>query len=64
MKIDITKAKCYVIADNHYKDPHYAPYCGRCPGIERMRVVEPFLWNHYCGAIHDERQVIVKETVA
>ena len=24
----------------------------------RMKVVEPFLWEHGCGAVHDERQVL------
>lgn len=47
-----------VIVLNHIADPTYAPYCGRCTGLYRMKVVEPFLWEHGCGAIHDERQVL------
>lgn len=40
---------------NAEKDPAYRPYCLRCSGVVRMDIVEPFLWNHKCGAIHDER---------
>ena len=47
-----------VIVLNHIADPNYAPYCMRCNGLYRMTVVEPFLWKHDCGAIHDERQVL------
>ena len=52
------KAHSPVIVLNYILDPSYAPYCGRCPGLHRMRLVEPFLWEHRCGAIHDERQVL------
>lgn len=52
------KAHDPVIVLNHIADPKYAPYCGRCTGLFRMKVVEPFLWEHGCGAIHDERQVL------
>lgn len=52
------KAHDPVIVLNHIADPTYAPYCMRCNGLHRMRVVEPFLWEHSCGAIHDERQVL------
>lgn len=52
------KAHDPIIVLNHMADPNYAPYCGRCSGLHRMRVVEPFLWEHICGAIHDERQVL------
>lgn len=56
------KAHSPVIVLNHIADPMYAPYCGRCSGLHRMRVVEPFLWTHdCCGAIHDERQVLSKD---
>jgi hypothetical protein len=41
-------------------DPAYAPYCGRCRGLHRMTVVQRFYWTHSCGAVHDERQVIVE----
>jgi hypothetical protein len=45
-----------IIRENAEKDPNYAPYCGGCDRLHRMTKVEPFLWNHYCGAVHDERQ--------
>lgn len=54
------KAHDAVIVLNHIADPKYAPYCGRCSGLHRMKVIEPFLWEHGCGAVHDERQVLVK----
>lgn len=44
-----------IMAQNAMKDPNYSPYCMRCPGLVRMRRVEPMLWNCPCGAIHDER---------
>lgn len=59
-QIDLNKAHSYVIASNHANDPNYVSYCGRCSGLHRMKVVEPFLFKHYCGAIHDERQVVVR----
>lgn len=40
---------------NAEKDPTYAPYCLRCRTMERMKIVEPFLWSCACGAICDER---------
>lgn len=52
------KAHDPIIVLNRIHDPRYAPYCMRCPGIARMTEVEPFLWEHDCGAIHDERQVL------
>lgn len=53
------KAKDPIIVLNRIADPAYAPYCCRCPGLSRMREVEPFLWEHdACGAVHDERQVL------
>jgi len=64
MNADLTKAKSYVIVRNHMDDPNYAPYCGRCTGLYRMSVVEPFLWNHGCDAVHDERQVLSSTPVA
>lgn len=57
-RVNLTKAHSLVIVSNHQKDPTYAPYCMRCSGLHRMKVVEPFLWKHMCGAIHDERQVL------
>ena len=58
-RVDLSKAKSYVIAANYHSNPNYSPYCGRCPGLDRMKLVEPYLWNHFCGAIHDERQVLL-----
>lgn len=55
---DIMKAHDAIVVANHMKDPAYAPYCMRCCGLKRMKVVEPFLWRHDCGAVHDERQVL------
>lgn len=40
---------------NAEKDPAYAPYCLRCRTMERMKIVEPFLWSCACGTICDER---------
>lgn len=57
-KVDLSKAHDRTIVSNHQKDPRYAPYCMRCSGLHRMKVVEPFLWNHSCGAVHDERLVL------
>lgn len=46
-----------VIAWNFNRDPTYCPYCMRCRGLQRMTLVEPLLWKHSCGAIHDERPI-------
>lgn len=54
----IDKAHSPIIVSNYLRDATYCPYCGRCPGLDRMKLVEPFLWEHFCGAIHDERQVL------
>lgn len=43
---------------NAEKDPSYAPYCLRCPGLVRMVKIEPFFWRCKCGAMHDERKPI------
>lgn len=43
------------VRDNALRDPAYAPYCGRCPGLVRMRRVEFLFWRCTCGAEHDER---------
>lgn len=59
LQVDLSKARNYVIASNFNSDPSYCPYCGRCPGLVRMKLVEPYLWTHSCGAVHDERQVIL-----
>jgi len=60
LTVDLEKAHSWVIVNNYTKDPTYCPYCGRCPGLDRMKLVEPYLWKHFCGAVHDERQVIIK----
>lgn len=45
-----------IILRNALRDPNYAPYCAPCPGLVRMKKVEPFLWRCVkCGAIHDEK---------
>jgi hypothetical protein len=55
----IDRACDAIIVSNYLRDPTYTPYCGRCPGLHRMQLVEPFLWEHpCCGAVHDERQVL------
>lgn len=46
-----------IIIQNAQRDPEYAPYCMRCPGLVRMRKVEPFRWACGCGAQHDVRQL-------
>jgi len=36
--------------------PNYAPYCGRCPGMVRMRRVSPLRAEcvvRGCGAVHE-----------
>jgi len=57
--INLRKARDLTVTRNHAEDARYAPYCGRCKGLERMKQVESFHWKHHCGAEHDERQVIV-----
>jgi hypothetical protein len=44
-----------VILCNADKDPYYAPYCMRCTGLVRMRIVERHYWRCYCGAQCDYR---------
>ena len=43
-----------LVKENALKDPNYAPYCLRCPGLVRMVKVEPLYWRCRCGAQHDE----------
>lgn len=50
------KAHNVVVVGNYDRDRSYSPYCMRCRGLDRMVLVEPLLWKHHCGAIHDERQ--------
>lgn len=44
-----------VILRNSQEDPHYAPYCMRCTGLVRMRVVARHYWRCHCGAQCDYR---------
>lgn len=45
-----------VIRELAEKDPHYRPYCLRCPRLWRMMQIMPFFWRcEKCGAEHDER---------
>lgn len=44
-----------IIRWNAERDPHYAPYCMRCPRLVRMQKVESMYWRCACGAEHDER---------
>lgn len=39
------------------RDPAYAPYCMRCPGIRRMDRLSPSIAQcPACGACHDTRR--------
>jgi hypothetical protein len=64
MNVDLSKARYKTIVRNHWSDPTYAPYCMRCRGLDRMVVVEPYLFAHKCGAVHDERQVLIPQEEA
>lgn len=44
-----------VILRNVEEDPYYAPYCLRCTGLVRMRIVERHYWRCHCGAQCDYR---------
>ena len=45
-----------IIRRNATQNPNYAPYCGRCHGLVRMKKVEHMYWRcDYCLAEHDER---------
>jgi hypothetical protein len=46
-----------VILRNEAADLHYAPYCLPCPGLVRMRKIEPHYWRCRCGAECDYRAV-------
>lgn len=50
-----------VILRNVRRDPHYAPYCMRCPGLVRMRVIEHCYWQCTCGAVCDYRQPAIDQ---
>lgn len=54
---DIAAWQREVILRNVEEDPSYAPYCMRCPGLVRMRVVERHYWRCRCGAQADYRQI-------
>jgi hypothetical protein len=58
VEIDLTKAHDRIIVRNRAERP-YSPYCMRCEGMHRMAEKSPFLWMHFCGAVHDETQVLV-----
>jgi len=46
-----------VIKHNALNDPSYAPYCGPCPTLVRMKKIEHLYWRcEFCGAEHDERE--------
>ena len=50
-----------VILRNVENDPYYAPYCMRCTGLVRMRIVDRHYWRCYCGAQCDYRPEAVRE---
>lgn len=55
MTFDVGAWQREIILDNAEKDPTYAPYCLRCKGLVRMRVVERHRWRCGCGAACDYR---------
>jgi hypothetical protein len=50
-----------IILRNEKERPGYAPYCMRCRGLVRMRVVELHYWRCHCGAQCDYRTPIAPE---
>lgn len=47
----LSKAHIPVIVGNYLADKNYTPYCMRCRGLHRMRLIKPFLWKpHPTGA--------------
>lgn len=54
--LDLVAWQRGVILVNVAKDPSYAPYCMRCPGLVRMRVVVRHYWSCRCGARCDLRE--------
>ena len=44
-----------LILCNAEEDPNYAPYCMRCTGLVRMRIVDRHYWWCHCGAQCDYR---------
>ena len=60
MWINPSLAHDQIIVKNAMENQDYAPYCGRCSGLHRMKKIATLLWKHGCGAIHDERQCLVE----
>jgi hypothetical protein len=44
-----------LVLRNALERPGYCPYCLRCRGLVRMRLVGHMHWRCHCGAEHDER---------
>jgi hypothetical protein len=48
-----------LVRSNAEQESSYCPYCMRCKGLVRMRIVERFYWRcARCGAEHDERAAV------
>lgn len=45
---DINAWQRDIILRNVEKDPYYAPYCMRCPGLVRMSAIEEYYWRCCC----------------
>jgi hypothetical protein len=56
VKLDLDTWQRDAILSNVVKDPHYAPYCMRCPGLVRMYIVARHYWRCHCGAQCDYRE--------
>ena len=54
--LDMSVWQLDVILRNVAKDPCYAPYCARCPGLVRMPLIERHYWRCSCAASCDYRQ--------
>lgn len=54
---DVDEWQRDIIFRNVDKDPSYAPYSMRCPGLVRMRKVDHLFWRCPCGAKCDYRRV-------
>lgn len=55
LSLDVEAWQRDLILDNVEKNPYYAPYCTRCSGLVRMKVVERHYWRCHCGAQCDYR---------
>ncbi len=53
--VDVDAWQRDVLLLNVEKDPYYTPYCMRCTGLVRMRIVERHYWRCRCGAQCDYR---------